>query len=446
MKKVLLFWVLVLCLGLLPAMALADMEVKVWNSKGELLNDWDYVQWGEEVKVEMNDPELTCVWSYRNRLTGSHPVYQDEKAPTFTPEWQEGRSGWTLCLQLSVIDQNTHSYQPVVTYEFPLYQQGAQQYEISLNCNEEGGKFGADRLLVYEDTVFRLQPQPNLLYKVDDFTYDANGEKLKGIISEGVYYILMPSTNVEFTTVFRRVVRELRDDRGNVIPLDGTGMILNDRTYTLVMENEEDPEPYYWIFNSSDWVVPLGVWETEMANKPMHFTQELREQFVNLLIEKRSSEPEPMTLVLYVVPDEGEVLYLTVQVPKVEDVPQYPVTVNGAAHKKYLENETVHLSAGEAPSGKVFDGWEGLDDLTLTSGSADSQSISFTMPARPVNLITVWKMAPGSDAGNGSPAPTPSAPKPPRTGDASAPALWLALAALSLAGAWVLLRKKPHIG
>lgn len=439
MKKGLLFWALVLCLALLPAMALADMEVKVWNSKGELLNDWDYVQWGEEVKVEMNDPELTCVWSYRNRLTGSHPVYQDEKAPTFTPEWQEGRSGWTLCLQLSVIDQNTHSYQPVVTYEFPLCQQGAQQHEISLNCNEEGGKFVADRLLVYEDTVFRLQPQPNLLYKVDDFTYDANGEKLKGIISEGVYYILMPSTNVEFTAVFRKLFTvELMDDRGNRIPLDGTGMILNDRTYTVVLENDEVPVEYQWILKSNEPIPGVfGYWDTDMDNKPMHFTQEWREYFINALRKEGASEPEPMELSLYVhlLDGSNQERYLTVQVPKVEDVPQYPVTVNGAAYKKYLENETVHLSAGEAPSGKVFDGWEGLNNLTLTSGSAHSESISFSMPARAVALTARWKNA-------GSQGTTPNPPQPPQTGDNSTPALWLVLAVLSLAGVWVLRSKK----
>ena len=69
----------------------------------------------------------------------------------------------------------------------------------------------------------------------------------------------------------------------------------------------------------------------------------------------------------------------------------YTVTVTGGTGSgEFGEGASVTVTA-EEPEGNLFKSWSGLDGLTITEGSATSSSVTFTMPAKNVELTAVFE-------------------------------------------------------
>jgi len=77
------------------------------------------------------------------------------------------------------------------------------------------------------------------------------------------------------------------------------------------------------------------------------------------------------------------------------NIPKYTLTVtNGSGSGDYAKGVNVTLTANTAPSGKQFKNWSGLAGLTLISGNANSQSVTFVMPAQAVNVTANYENKP----------------------------------------------------
>lgn len=77
------------------------------------------------------------------------------------------------------------------------------------------------------------------------------------------------------------------------------------------------------------------------------------------------------------------------------NIPTYTLTVtNGSGSGAYAKGVNVTLTANTAPSGKQFKNWSGLAGLTLISGNANSQSVTFVMPAQAVNVTANYENKP----------------------------------------------------
>ena len=426
MKKGLLFLVLVLCLGLLPAMALADMEIAVYRD-GQKLENGEYVMPGDELSVQVSnagDTELDYVWTLSNPDGGIM-----SKKTTFTVAEEDAGSGCELSVRVRDKGNNRKT---LASFHFFVARRDAEKYNINLIYNEEGGSVVTQRTWAYEDSLFRVNAVPKVGWRVGSWMCDAPnvGDPVDLEYAEFV----MPSRDVTLEVDFEWLFDfELQDDRGNVIPLDGTGQILCDRTYIPFFKTESnDRISIAWEIYSDDYLSLQSI--TEFNNRPLVFTTELYRECVELCIADGAERVEPMNLcigVRFTYEPLDFFTYLDFIIPKPETVPQYPVMVNDTVYKKYLEGEMVHLTAEKKPGSIAFEGWEGLEGLQLLSGSAASESISFIMPNHPVYLNTVGYVA--SDMSN-----------PPCTGDASALGLWLALMVGSLLGMFALRGKKQN--
>lgn len=65
--------------------------------------------------------------------------------------------------------------------------------------------------------------------------------------------------------------------------------------------------------------------------------------------------------------------------------------VNGTGSGEYAVGSTVSIHAASSEANQVFSGWTGLEGLTLTLGTAESEDISFLMPDKDVKLAAVFK-------------------------------------------------------
>ena len=424
MKKGLLFLVLVLCLGLLPAMALADMEIAVYRD-GQKLENGEYVMPGDELSVQVSnagDTELDYVWTLSNPDGG-----RMSKKTTFTVAEEDAGSGCELSVRVRDKGNNRKT---LASFHFFVARRDAEKYNINLIYNEEGGSVVTQRTWAYEDSLFRVNAVPKVGWQVGSWMCDAPnvGDPVDLEYAEFV----MPSRDVTLEVDFEWLFDfELQDDRGNVIPLDGTGQILCDRTYIPIFTDKNLTE-ISWDFYPGD---SSGLKHLhEFDGQPLVFTTEQYQGLIEYFQDEPRYPLEPMRLrinVRFTSESEDHYFYIDCTIPKPETVPQYPVTVNGTVYKKYLKGETVQLTAEKKPGSIAFEGWEGLEGLQLLSGSAASESISFIMPNHPVYLNTVGYVAP--DMSN-----------PPCTGDASALGLWLALMVGSLLGMFVLRGKKQN--
>ena len=80
-----------------------------------------------------------------------------------------------------------------------------------------------------------------------------------------------------------------------------------------------------------------------------------------------------------------------------EDIPPvtYAVTVTGGSGGgDYAAGASVTITANAAETGKRFNGWTGADGLVFTSGNATTSTVTFTMPARAVNLTATYEDIP----------------------------------------------------
>jgi len=76
-------------------------------------------------------------------------------------------------------------------------------------------------------------------------------------------------------------------------------------------------------------------------------------------------------------------------------VPTYAVTVtDGTGGGEFAEGAAVTITADTPAEGKRFAGWTGLEGLTLTNGSAATESVTFTMPAKAVNVTAAYEDIP----------------------------------------------------
>ncbi|MGN0142633.1 MAG: DUF6273 domain-containing protein, partial [Roseburia sp.] len=76
-------------------------------------------------------------------------------------------------------------------------------------------------------------------------------------------------------------------------------------------------------------------------------------------------------------------------------VQKYTVTVNnGSGSGEYAENDSVTITADAAPDGQQFKNWVGLEDLSITSGNAASESVTFMMPAKEVTVTANYEAVP----------------------------------------------------
>lgn len=83
----------------------------------------------------------------------------------------------------------------------------------------------------------------------------------------------------------------------------------------------------------------------------------------------------------------------------------YQVTVtNGTGDGSYAKDASVTITADAAPSGQHFKEWTGTDSLTFTSGSKDSATAVFTMPANAVTVTATY------ENDTTTPDPTPATP------------------------------------
>ena len=87
-------------------------------------------------------------------------------------------------------------------------------------------------------------------------------------------------------------------------------------------------------------------------------------------------------------PDEQDsYAYIKVTAPE----GKYPVAVeSGTGTGFYAPGETVTVTADTDVIGKTFSGWEGMDSLTLSSGSAADTTVSFTLPAATVKVKATY--------------------------------------------------------
>lgn len=79
---------------------------------------------------------------------------------------------------------------------------------------------------------------------------------------------------------------------------------------------------------------------------------------------------------------------------KVADLPDptYVVTVtNGSGSGSYKEFAVVNIMADVPEEGMEFDAWSGAEGLVFITGSANSTSASFRMPAQAVTLEATYK-------------------------------------------------------
>ena len=102
------------------------------------------------------------------------------------------------------------------------------------------------------------------------------------------------------------------------------------------------------------------------------------------------------TLKVYTYLSEEELyreIPLTLVVPDPATV--HSVTVNnGTGSGRYVEGESVTITANEPESGKQFKEWTDVDGLTFTSGSATSSTATFTMPANDVTVTATYEDIP----------------------------------------------------
>lgn len=90
---------------------------------------------------------------------------------------------------------------------------------------------------------------------------------------------------------------------------------------------------------------------------------------------------------------EDKEITLTLVVPDPATV--HSVTVNnGTGSGRYVEGESVTITANEPESGKQFKEWTDVDGLTFTSGSATSSTATFTMPANDVTVTATYEDIP----------------------------------------------------
>lgn len=120
--------------------------------------------------------------------------------------------------------------------------------------------------------------------------------------------------------------------------------------------------------------------------------------FINITSDAwTAAEPGTYTATLNVrtVPSlcEDKEIPLTLVVPDPATV--HSVTVNnGTGSGRYVEGESVTITANEPESGKQFKEWTDVDGLTFTSGSATSSTATFTMPANDVTVTATYEDIP----------------------------------------------------
>ena len=82
---------------------------------------------------------------------------------------------------------------------------------------------------------------------------------------------------------------------------------------------------------------------------------------------------------------------LTVVVSQ-SDTDRYTVTViGGVGSGEYAAGESITITANEPEAGMQFAGWTGLQGLTITSGSIETSTVTFTMPANAVTVTAVYE-------------------------------------------------------
>ena len=71
---------------------------------------------------------------------------------------------------------------------------------------------------------------------------------------------------------------------------------------------------------------------------------------------------------------------------------EHTVTVeNGTGGGTYLSGDSVTVTANEAPEGKKFRAWEGVDGLLLIDGGADTETVTFAMPDEDITITATWE-------------------------------------------------------
>ena len=71
---------------------------------------------------------------------------------------------------------------------------------------------------------------------------------------------------------------------------------------------------------------------------------------------------------------------------------RYTVTVmGGVGSGEYAAGESITITANEPEAGMQFAGWTGLEGLTITSGSIETSTVTFTMPANAVTVTAVYE-------------------------------------------------------
>ena len=82
--------------------------------------------------------------------------------------------------------------------------------------------------------------------------------------------------------------------------------------------------------------------------------------------------------------------------------PAYQVTVEGGSGSgTYRQDDSVSISADNAPDGQTFDKWLGADGLNFTDGSQNSASATFTMPGNDVTLTATFRTSGGQGGESG---------------------------------------------
>ncbi len=82
----------------------------------------------------------------------------------------------------------------------------------------------------------------------------------------------------------------------------------------------------------------------------------------------------------------------SITIPDPISEPEYVVTINnGTGGGSHFAGNTVTITANPPAAGKIFDKWEGADNLTFTTGSATTATAAFTMPANAVTVTATYK-------------------------------------------------------
>ena len=109
--------------------------------------------------------------------------------------------------------------------------------------------------------------------------------------------------------------------------------------------------------------------------------------FVNIISNSAVSNADTDTALF-----TGYTTYAVYKATVAQPVTSKTVTVtDGSGSGEYKPGTTVTLDANDAPSGKVFSYWDGLQGLTLTEGNAVSSTLKFTMPKSDVTVKAVYR-------------------------------------------------------